>query len=165
MNQIGTEQIELVVQSDESTHQFVLHLAIHQFILLSFCFHRISTWLSGKQFYEFVWADSMRILAPRFGISDVALMGGAVTSCKLRSEKLRRIWIDSDKHLVSIRLQMRGFSATEELVTLTKQTKADQCERGQNELASSRPTALAGPGCISNGQARKVPLNFPKLGL
>jgi len=33
------------------------------------------------------------------------------------------------KHLVNIRLQMRGFSATEKLVTLTKQTKVDQCER------------------------------------
>ena len=33
------------------------------------------------------------------------------------------------KRLVSIRLQMRCFDATEELLTLTKQTKIDQCER------------------------------------
>ena len=35
----------------------------------------------------------------------------------------------SGKHLVSIRLQIRGSSATEESVTLTKQMKIDQCER------------------------------------
>jgi hypothetical protein len=29
VNQIGTEQIELVIQSDKPAHQFVLHLAIH----------------------------------------------------------------------------------------------------------------------------------------
>ena len=34
-----------------------------------------------------------------------------------------------DKRLVSIRLQMRCFDATEELLILTKQTKIDQCER------------------------------------
>ena len=31
-------------------------------------------------------------------------------------------WQISGKHLVSTRLQMRGFSATEKVVTLTKQT-------------------------------------------
>jgi len=41
----------------------------------------------------------------------------------------RRIGQICGKHLVSIRLQMRDFSATEELVTLTKQTKVNQCER------------------------------------
>jgi hypothetical protein len=33
------------------------------------------------------------------------------------------------KHLVSIRLQIRGFSATEKSLKLTKQMKIDQCER------------------------------------
>jgi hypothetical protein len=33
------------------------------------------------------------------------------------------------KHLVSVGLQMRCLCATEELLTLTKQTKIDQCER------------------------------------
>jgi len=33
------------------------------------------------------------------------------------------------KHLVSIRLQIRGFSATEKSLKLTKQIKIDQCER------------------------------------
>ena len=33
------------------------------------------------------------------------------------------------KHLVSVGLQMRCFGATEELLTQTKQTKIDQCER------------------------------------
>ena len=33
------------------------------------------------------------------------------------------------KHLVSVGLQMRCFGATEELLTLTKPTKIDQCER------------------------------------
>ena len=33
------------------------------------------------------------------------------------------------KHLVSVGLQMRCFGATEELLTLTKQTRIDQCER------------------------------------
>ena len=36
MYQIRTEQIEFVIQSDEPTHQFVLHLAVHQFIVLSY---------------------------------------------------------------------------------------------------------------------------------
>ena len=36
VNQIRTEQIEFVVQSDELTHQFVLHLAVHPFIILSY---------------------------------------------------------------------------------------------------------------------------------
>jgi len=36
MYQIRTEQIEFVVQSHELTHQFVLHLAVHQFIVLSY---------------------------------------------------------------------------------------------------------------------------------
>ena len=36
MYQIRTEQIEFVIQSDELTHQFVLHLAVHQFIVLSY---------------------------------------------------------------------------------------------------------------------------------
>ena len=34
-NQIRTEQIEFVIQSDEPTYQFVLHLAVHRFIILS----------------------------------------------------------------------------------------------------------------------------------
>lgn len=34
MYQIRAEQIEFVIQSDEPTHQFVLHLAVHQFIVL-----------------------------------------------------------------------------------------------------------------------------------
>jgi hypothetical protein len=33
------------------------------------------------------------------------------------------------KHLVSVGLQMRCFGATEELLTLTKQMRIDQCER------------------------------------
>ena len=33
------------------------------------------------------------------------------------------------KHLVSTRQQMRGFSATGKVLTLTKQTEIDQCER------------------------------------
>jgi len=41
------------------------------------------------------------------------------------------------KHLVSIRLQMRGLNATKELVTLTKEAKIDQCER-VSELANRR---------------------------
>jgi hypothetical protein len=46
VNQIRTEEIEFVIQSDELTHQFVLHLAVHRFIVLSypcwgFCFDRI----------------------------------------------------------------------------------------------------------------------------
>jgi hypothetical protein len=36
MYQIRTEQIEFVIQSGEPTHQFVLHLAVHQFIVLSY---------------------------------------------------------------------------------------------------------------------------------
>src|SRR5713226_9145112 len=36
MYQIRTELIEFVIQSDELTHQFVLHLAVHQFILPSY---------------------------------------------------------------------------------------------------------------------------------
>jgi hypothetical protein len=46
MHQIRTEQIEFVIQSHELTHQFVLHLALHQFIVpsysyLDFVFHRV----------------------------------------------------------------------------------------------------------------------------
>ena len=33
MCQIGTEQIEFVIQSDEPTHQLVLYSAVHQFIV------------------------------------------------------------------------------------------------------------------------------------
>jgi len=33
------------------------------------------------------------------------------------------------KHLVSVGLQMRCFGTTEELLTLTKQMRIDQCER------------------------------------
>jgi len=33
MYQIGTEQIEFVIQSDEPTHQLVLYSAVHQFIV------------------------------------------------------------------------------------------------------------------------------------
>ena len=36
MYQIRTEQIEFVIQSDELIHQFVLHVAVHQFIVLSY---------------------------------------------------------------------------------------------------------------------------------
>jgi hypothetical protein len=58
MYQIGTEQIELVIQSDELTRQFVLHFAVHQFIVPSYpfrdsvfdrifaCRSRISTFVS-----------------------------------------------------------------------------------------------------------------------
>ncbi len=34
VNQIRTEQIEFVIQSKELTHQLVLHLAVHRFIVL-----------------------------------------------------------------------------------------------------------------------------------
>jgi hypothetical protein len=33
MYQIRTEQVEFVIQSDKLTHQFVLHLAVHLFIV------------------------------------------------------------------------------------------------------------------------------------
>src|SRR5262249_45168359 len=33
MNQIRTEQIEFVIQSDEPTHQLVFYPAVHQFIV------------------------------------------------------------------------------------------------------------------------------------
>jgi hypothetical protein len=33
MHQIRAEQIEFVIQSDKLTHQLVLHLAVHQFIV------------------------------------------------------------------------------------------------------------------------------------
>jgi len=36
VNQIRTEQIEFVIQSDELTDQLVLHLAVHRFIVLSY---------------------------------------------------------------------------------------------------------------------------------
>jgi hypothetical protein len=36
VNQIRTEQIEFVIQSDELTHQLVLHSAVHRFIVLSY---------------------------------------------------------------------------------------------------------------------------------
>jgi len=36
VNQIRTEQIEFVIQSDELTHQFVFNLAVHPFIILSY---------------------------------------------------------------------------------------------------------------------------------
>lgn len=44
-------------------------------------------------------------------------------------ENRRQIAQILGKRLVSIWLQMRCFGATEELLTLTKQAKNDQCER------------------------------------
>ena len=38
MYQIRAEQIEFVIQSDEPTHEFVLHLAVHQLIVPSYLY-------------------------------------------------------------------------------------------------------------------------------
>ena len=45
------------------------------------------------------------------------------------------------KHMVTVGLQMRCFGATEELLTLTKQTRIDQCERVRVnwKTAASKP--------------------------
>jgi hypothetical protein len=50
--QIRTEQIEFVIQSDELTHEFVLHLAVHQFILLSW-----------SPYWESVFETILRVVA------------------------------------------------------------------------------------------------------
>jgi len=42
MYEIRTEQIEFAIQSDELTDQFVLHLAVHQFIVLSYSYRDLS---------------------------------------------------------------------------------------------------------------------------
>src|SRR5205807_9980785 len=65
MYQIRTEHIEFVIQSDEPAHQFVLHLAVHQFIVLSlpeFCFltgsSRVASLIST--FVLSAWMDDSR---------------------------------------------------------------------------------------------------------
>ena len=50
VNQIRTEQIEFVIQSDELTHQLVLHLAVHRFIVLSYPSRGLkSIWIEAAQ--------------------------------------------------------------------------------------------------------------------
>ena len=47
MHQIRTEQIEFVIQSGELTHQFVFHLAVHQFIVPTIAVTRLGTFGRG----------------------------------------------------------------------------------------------------------------------
>ena len=44
MYQIRAEQIEFVIQSDEPTHQLVLHLAVHPFIVLTIVAARLGAY-------------------------------------------------------------------------------------------------------------------------
>jgi hypothetical protein len=53
MNQIGTEQIEFAIQSDELTHQFVLHLATHPFIIHSYTCRELPCLEKRIRRYEF----------------------------------------------------------------------------------------------------------------
>jgi hypothetical protein len=48
MNQIRAEQIEFVIQSDELTHQLVLHLAVHQFIVPAIPVTRLDDYNAGR---------------------------------------------------------------------------------------------------------------------
>jgi len=74
--------------------------------------------LSGARFPSFL---SLAQVKDRLKLGDGAFESGLGNR--------RQIAQLLDKRLVSIRLQMRCFDATEELLILTKQTKIDQCER------------------------------------
>ncbi len=47
--QIRAEQIEFVIQSDELTHQFVLHLAVHQFIVSTIAVTRLGAYNADER--------------------------------------------------------------------------------------------------------------------
>jgi len=44
MHEIRAEQIEFVIQSDELTHQLVLHLAVHQYIVPAIAVTRLGAY-------------------------------------------------------------------------------------------------------------------------
>src|SRR5260370_20363040 len=60
-------------------------------------------------------------------VKDRLKQGDGVFDSGLRNR--RQIAQNLGKRMASIWLQMRCFGATEELLTLTKQTRIDQCER------------------------------------
>jgi hypothetical protein len=68
-------------------------------------------------------------------VKDRLKQGDGVFKSGLRNR--RQIAQILGKHLVSLGLQMRCFGATEELLTLTKQTRIDQCERVRVHLQTA----------------------------
>jgi hypothetical protein len=62
------------------------------------------------------------------GLSKHGHETGCALVAEVKSELLDQML---GKHLASIRLQMTCLGATEELLTLTKQMRIDQCERSE----------------------------------